>query len=426
MNSSCLQKNPESLCTTLILSVLTLLLFPIGANGASFHCQKSHTFIEHAICSNQQLSKLDEKLDKTYKKTLEMAVAPDLLKQEQRVWLTDERNVCQDVTCLKRVYKQRLESLATYNDRERIANNRGPCEFPGLKLPEKYSIFAAGNYSGRKLNTQIDESGHLATQMDVVVNFPSKPVVLMFGAYEPTIWNVSWSQATSTVALLVSGYHGQDVAGLDATVPMLNTSYDNKGTCGYFYVGENDLDKLNPMSRRLFGRPVDMVYLAQDGKIVIGEAVPAGLELITSKAIPPESFYDKTAPRPGSAGLEDAVQKGLLRTATDADVDAWVRAVRASTPKRDVPPIAGQGELEPKHPNLSVTECVLSMDNATPCKKRFNAYVVLKQFTCPSGLYESSATFFIPKGVPRPKGNCGHSEIYDFNNLKCNGPGCAQ
>ena len=50
------------------------------------------------------------------------------------------------------------------------------------------------------------------------------------------------------------------------------------------------------------------------------------------------------------------------------------------------------------------------------------AYVVLDTFTYPVGLYGRHAvTFFIPKGVPRPSGNPGHSVIYDFNRADCQG-----
>jgi hypothetical protein len=234
-------------------------------------------------------------------------------------------------------------------------------------------------------------------------------VVLMLGAYEPTVWNISWSPTTRIVAVLASGYHRQAIAGLEPGIPTLNTSYDNKGPCGYFYVGENDLGKINPMSRRFFGRQVDLVYLAKAGIIAIGDAVLAGTKLVTSASTPPEAFYDKTAPMAGPAGLEDAVRKGLLRKATDADIDAWVNAVVASTPSRDLPPIAGEGRPKPQRPGT------------------YNAYVVLKPFTYPAGLYGgNSATFFIPNGIPKPNGNAGHSSVYDFNRLNCLGPLCRQ
>ena len=84
---------------------------------------------------------------------------------------------------------------------------------------------------------------------------------------------------------------------------------------------------------------MDLVYLAKAGNLSIGEEVPEGIKLIISESTLPEFFYDKTAPLAGPAGLEDAIRKGLLRKATDADVDAWVNAVVASTSNRDVPPI---------------------------------------------------------------------------------------
>lgn len=282
------------------------------------------------------------------------------------------------------------------------------CGFADLKLPSDFAVFAAGAYSGRKISFQIDQSGHAGTQIDVAVNSPSKPVVLMLGAYEPTIWNIGWSTDTRILAVLVSGYHRQAVAGLQKDVPQLNSSYDNRGPCGYFYVADNNLAGLNPMAKRVFGRPVDdMVFPAEKGRVVVGEPLRTETRLVTSSETTPASFYDKDAPIAGPAGLEDAVRKGLLRRATVADADAWADAVMQNSPQRDIPPVAGRGIPKPPRPPLH------------------NAYVVLKAFTYPSGLYGGNlAIFLIPKGVPRPDGNPGHSAVYDFNTLKCQGPLC--
>jgi hypothetical protein len=52
---------------------------------------------------------------------------------------------------------------------------------------------------------------------------------------------------------------------------------------------------------------------------------------------------------------------------------------------------------------------------------------VLKAYTLPAGLYgANSATFFVPKGVPRPTGKLGHSTLYDFNTMSCAGVGCGR
>lgn len=281
------------------------------------------------------------------------------------------------------------------------------CGFPDVKLPENFAVFAAGAYSGRKIAFQIDQSGHEGTQIDVTVNSPDKPVVLMLGAYEPTIWNIDWTGSTRILAVLASGYHRQAIAGLAKDTPQLISSYDNKGPCSYFYVGRDMLAPLNPLSRRLFGRPVDMVFPAVDGKVVVGAPLPAGAKLIRSPDAAPESYYDKSALIAGPAGLEDAVRKGLLRKATMADAEAWSEAVSQNSPNRDIPPVAGQGVPRPAKPPL------------------YNAYVVLKPFTYPAGLYGgNSATFLIPKGVPKPEGNPGHSAVFDFNTLNCHGPLC--
>ncbi len=281
------------------------------------------------------------------------------------------------------------------------------CGFSELRLPTDFSVFAAGAYSGRKISFQIDQSGHEGTQIDVAVNSPDKPVVLMLGAYEPTIWNIGWSKGTNILAVLVSGYHRQAVAGLEKNVPQLNSSYDNRGPCGYFYVTNDNLSALNPMAKRVFGRPVEMVFPAEKGRVVVGEPLQNDTKLVTSSETTPASFYDKHAPIAGPAGLEDDVRKGLLRKATVADADAWADAVIQNSPQRDIPPVAGKGIPKPPRPPV------------------YNAYVVLKSFTYPAGLYGgNSATFLIPRGIPRPDGNAGHSAVYDFNTLNCQGPLC--
>lgn len=274
------------------------------------------------------------------------------------------------------------------------------CEIPDLKLPTDFAVLAAGDYTGRTVGFQIDQSGHEATRIDVSVNMPGKPVVLMLGAYEPTIWNVAWTRETKILAALVGGYHRQAVAGLDKSTPLLVSTFDNKGPCGYFYITPRDLDSLNPLSKRMFGRPVDMVYPAKEGAVIVGDPLPQGVKLVASRDTLPESFRDNAAPLAGAMGLADAVRKGLIRKATAADADAWVEAAMRSAPSRDVPPVAGQGIPKPRRPNL------------------YNGYVVLGPFTYPAGLYGAhSATFFIPKGVPKPQGNPGHSAIHDFNAL---------
>lgn len=247
----------------------------------------------------------------------------------------------------------------------------------------------------------------MATRIDVTVNHPDTPVVIMLGAYEPTVWNIRWTADTKIIAVFASGYHRQAIAGLDKSVPTLISTHDNGGPCGSYHVDADKVDWLNPLSRRLFGRAVDMVYLAKHGAVAIGQTVPAS-QLVTSSQTPPESYFDKLQPLSGIAGLDEAVRNGYIRQATRQDAETWLAAVKnTAAHKRDTPPIAGGDNPRTGLPILH------------------NTYVILKPFTLPSGLYgANSATFFIPKGVPNPTGELGHSTIYDLNTLRCRGTAC--
>lgn len=282
-----------------------------------------------------------------------------------------------------------LSSVALAEDLKAPAD----CAFSNFTVPTDLRIYAAGGYSGQRLGYAIDESGHEATGFDITVNSPSQRVALLLGAYEPSVWNISWSKGTQIVAVMISGYHHQAIAGLEESVPVLKSSYDDPGPCGYFYVSDTQSASVNPIARKLFQQPVDQMFPGySDGKILVGDSLSAGLELLTGTR-PPESPRDRYAVLSGQAAIDSAVAKGLLRPATPADADAWVVLGRANTPK----------------PVL------------------YKAYVVLAPFSYPSGLVgDDSVTFFVLRGGPRPSGNPGQSVVYDFNWMTCSGPRCGR
>lgn len=294
-------------------------------------------------------------------------------------------------------------------DSASVSSGATGCEFTGLQLPPSTRVFAAGAYGGGKQDFQIDSSGHEATRMDVAVNQPNAPVVLMLGSYEPTVWSIGWTPGTRILAVLVGGYHRQLVTGLPANVPVLVSTHDNHGSCGFSYVSIDRASALNPVARRLFGRPVDMLYPARGGKVVVGLPL-SGASLVTDgRARSPASFRLPNSQLAGPAGLEQAVRDGFLRAADSSDAAAWAAAMRSRSPGHgDVPPIAG-GAPPPRMATI------------------FRGYVVLKAYTFPPGLYgANSATFFVPRGVPRPTGQMGHSTVYDFNTMGCAGVACGR
>jgi hypothetical protein len=296
------------------------------------------------------------------------------------------------------------------------------CAFDEKTLPAETVVLAAGGYSGKRLTFQLDQSGHEATQFDIGVH-ADKPVALLLSSYEPTVWSIGWTKGTRIVAVYTTGYHRQVVAGLPKSVPVLTATYDNKSPCGYNTLSNpsaSGLAWLNPTSRKVFGKPVDRVYAkADNGFIDISESSRAKSEYVTSPDTPVSSFQDKNAPLAGKGGLDDAVAKGLIRPINEADLEKVRAAYRAqaigqrSGNSMDVPPLAGAapGATPPIRVPVST-----------------RGYVVLKPFVYPAGLFGGNMSeFIIPKGVPTPSGNPGHSTVVNLNNgVSCSGPDCRQ
>jgi hypothetical protein len=295
------------------------------------------------------------------------------------------------------------------------------CTFTAGAIPDDTIVIAAGAYGGRELPFQIGQSGHQATQFDVDVHADT-PVALLLGAYEPAIWHIRWSRGTRIVAVFATGYHRQAVAGLPAGTPVITTSYDEGRPCGGRYMGgESGLEWINPAARTLFGRAAMRVYTrAPAGRIdIIESARPAGA-YASSPDRPPESFRDRSAPPAGDDGLKDAVARGLIRPLKTGDVDAVRAHYRTLAARRDggvvdIPPVAGTTLDAP--PPVRI-----------PRLSPFRGYVVLKPFVFPAGLYGAhSAQFMVPRGVPSPTGEPGHSLVVDLNrDPPCAGPMCGE
>lgn len=81
-----------------------------SAQAASFDCAKAQSKVEHLICDNPEISKLDEELNAAYKAALQDEKQADTTMQAQKQWMK-ERNGCADAACVKQVYESRLYSF---------------------------------------------------------------------------------------------------------------------------------------------------------------------------------------------------------------------------------------------------------------------------------------------------------------------------
>lgn len=94
-----------------IVSVFCLLP-TASACAASFPCEKAKSKIEKIICSQSELSDLDEYLGRYYwaaRNYLQHADA--CMVSDQRAWIKAVRDKCQDAACLQHTYLNRLAVL---------------------------------------------------------------------------------------------------------------------------------------------------------------------------------------------------------------------------------------------------------------------------------------------------------------------------
>lgn len=390
------------------------------AFAASFDCGEASRDLDKAICSIPKLSKLDEDMSSYYfklKETLDGEAAESLLK-EQRTWLKQRNEACSTnlEECLVSLYGERILKLRkehenlipyTYSKANMFQGVKGACSFDSDNLPDDIIIYAGGAYSGKDIDFQIDQSGSQATQFEVIVNSPDKPVALILGAYDPSIWNIAWTQGTKISAVLATGNHRQAVAGLPVGTPILISTSHGGGPCGYLYVTKKNLREINPLSRKAFNKEVSLVHYANDGRLVFGNQINSTDKLYTSKDTAPDTFHDTSAILAGKAGLDDFVARGLMRKVTIDVAERWEN-LKADTYKEDLPPVASGGSSFKLFNRVGILD----------------GYVILAQVTIPAGLYGAhSAVFFLEEGVPYPKGKLGHSTLYDFNTMSCSGSG---
>ena len=102
-----------------LFTVLIYLMSSAHLLAASFDCSRAASVTEKAICSDAELSKLDETMSAVYAKVY--AVNPDI-KANQRDWVKSTKQ-CADspnlVNCLKETYKNRLSGLNQLTNKNR-------------------------------------------------------------------------------------------------------------------------------------------------------------------------------------------------------------------------------------------------------------------------------------------------------------------
>lgn len=77
----------------------------------SFDCSKVTSRVNKLICSDRELAKLDVSLSGEYKNAMSNASDKNALNAQQRLWLKNELNNCNDKACISQTYKARIDEL---------------------------------------------------------------------------------------------------------------------------------------------------------------------------------------------------------------------------------------------------------------------------------------------------------------------------
>lgn len=114
-----------------VLLVFVALGFTLQA--ASFNCNKAKTSIEKQICTNPNLSQMDEQMSMLYKKVLDLSLQNKIstyegssnyhyFKLKQKKWLKQRNKTCSNYKakeqreCLESYYKAQIEKLKIFAD----------------------------------------------------------------------------------------------------------------------------------------------------------------------------------------------------------------------------------------------------------------------------------------------------------------------
>jgi uncharacterized protein YecT (DUF1311 family) len=90
-------------------------LAPSICLAASFDCSRASTGVERLICTNAELSQLDDVLAEAYRNARVRSPNTTQLAREQKQWLT-RRNACGDnVDCIRTAYEARIKGLGPAN-----------------------------------------------------------------------------------------------------------------------------------------------------------------------------------------------------------------------------------------------------------------------------------------------------------------------
>jgi uncharacterized protein len=160
------------------ISCLTFALFSCfgsgGAGATSFDCRRASSPVEKEICSDPQLSDLDEALGHGYATAREYSQNSQAVIERQRAWLS-ERNACHTNACLVDIYNRRITELLA--DEQKFFLDQLASEENTSKLQERSHADTNAQSAGKLEATSTLNSSSAAGPSKISAPFPTRAVV---------------------------------------------------------------------------------------------------------------------------------------------------------------------------------------------------------------------------------------------------------
>ena len=230
-----------------LCALIAIVVIPSVIFAASFDCGKSTSEIEKLICSDEELSKLDESLSEAYLRALNRTDIKQQTIKSQRQWLENERNICQNIECIKSAYETRIKELGFLSSYGIVIFRDPNRSTSSPKAPVKESKQAEIQF-GAPVLADVQASANLlplsssqpprelATNSEVIlisgydpankktagttvkveVDRPGSRILLILTSYEKVNWQVSTSPSTTISGILTWGNETPTVA---TTIP---------------------------------------------------------------------------------------------------------------------------------------------------------------------------------------------------------------
>lgn len=339
----------------------------------------------------------------------------DILTLEFRKWDGNDDGLLDEDEAPSYITELEFGTLSGVKKRPYQVRN---CKFDFPIQDEELVVYAALGYSGEQTDYQFKNSLERVGRYQLFINEPTKPVALVLGSYESSIWDIKYTRQTDIKYLIVTGYYQQAVIGVDENTKIINTAGHGNYKCGLLDITSDPITRLenikkaNLIAQNAYGRKIQEVYLMTDennsSAKIDSENVPED-RFIQSSIYKVENYISKTTPRVGLEGLEYALEHGFVRKAELDEVEDW------------------NNKIEKKRFPQSTAEYVRSNENSFDeryYKRPYqterlpnNAYVILVDgYEVPKDFV---GFFLVPEGVRPPFKNLAQSSIYDMNSLEC-------